>query len=60
MFLSELGDGWGTAFAVDTAEFELIKEKQKYSTDNSSFWIGGRGDESFESQGYSEGKIEII
>ena len=50
----------GPTFAVDTAEFELIKEKQKYSTDNSSFWIGGRGDESFESQGYSEGKIEII
>ena len=54
--LIELGVGWGPAFAGDTIELEFIKEQQQISADNRSFWIGGLGEESIESQGYSEGK----
>ena len=57
MFLLELGDGWGPAFASDIVELELFREKEKSLTDNSSFWIGGMGHKSVESQGYSEGKF---
>ena len=58
MLLTELGVGWSPAFAADTIEREFIKEQQRISADQKSFWIGGLGEESLESQGYSEGKPE--
>ena len=54
---TELGVGWGPAFASDTIELEFLKEQQQISADNSSFWFGGLGEETIDLQGYSEGKM---
>ena len=39
--LTELGVGWAPAFATDETELQFIKEKQRLSSDNRSFWFGG-------------------
>ena len=60
MILSELGDGWGPAFAADNEELEFIKEKEKAVSESTSFWIKGVGHLSLESLGYSEGGVEKL
>ena len=58
--LTELGVGWGPAFAADTAELEFIEEHQKMSANDLSFWIGGLGEQRLESEGYSKGKLKNV
>ena len=52
----ELGTGWAPAVAEDVVELEFIKEKERLSSDDRTYWIGGLGYERLESRGYSEGK----
>ena len=54
--LLELGVGWAPAIADDSTELDLFQENNRISTDRRSYWIGGLGYETLESQGYSKGK----
>ena len=52
----ELGTGWAPAVAEDVVELEFIKEQERLSSDDRTYWIGGLGYETLESRGYSGGK----
>ena len=54
--LLELGTGWAPAVADDVVELEFIQEQEQISSDDRSYWIGGLGYETLESQGSSGGK----
>ena len=52
----DLGVGWAAAVADDPTELQFYQENNRISTDHRSYWIGGLGYETLESEGYSEGR----
>ena len=51
----ELGNGWAPAVADDAAELNLIQEKERLSTDDRDYWIGGLAYDPVQ----NEGKFQI-
>ena len=39
--MSALGDGWAPAVINSPSELSFIKEKQKFLSNNRTYWIGG-------------------
>ena len=57
MLFLELGTGWAPAVADDAAELKLIQEKERISTDDRDYWIGGLAYDKVQNEGKFQNKL---